>query len=56
MTIHNSFLKFVGDRQGATAIEYSLIAALIAVALIAILGATGQRMSGVFGEISSAIR
>ena len=49
-------LKFLRNEQGATAIEYSLIAALIAVALVSILTATGQRASAVYGEISSAIR
>ena len=48
--------RFILDNQAATAIEYSLIAAMISVALIAILNATGQRMSGVYSEISSAIR
>ncbi len=47
---------FGRDESGATAIEYGLIAALIAVALIAILTATGQRASGVFSEISAAIK
>jgi pilus assembly protein Flp/PilA len=56
MRIRTYYLKFVKDNQGATAIEYSLIGSLIAVALIAILTATGERASGVFGEISSAIR
>jgi pilus assembly protein Flp/PilA len=49
-------LKFLADRQGATAIEYGLIAALIGVTLIAILSSTGQRASGVFAEISTAIK
>ena len=56
MRIRAAILNFVRDIHGATAIEYALIAALISVALIGILSATGQRASGVFGEISSAIR
>ena len=56
MRIRTSYFNFLEDTHGATAIEYSLIAALISIALIAILNATGQRASGVFGEISSAIR
>ncbi len=56
MELRTSILTFLGNRQGATAIEYSLIAALIAVALVSILTATGQRASAVYGEISSAIR
>ncbi len=56
MRIRSDLLNFIKDAHGATAIEYGLIAALISVALIAILSSTGQRASGVFGEISSAIR
>jgi len=48
--------RFLAAEEGATAIEYGLISALIAVTLIGILTSTGQRMSGVFSEISSAIR
>ena len=48
--------RFAADESGATAIEYGLIAALISVTLIAILSATGQRASGVFAEISTAIK
>lgn len=56
MAIRTSLLKFLDDRRGATAIEYGLIAALIGVTLIAVLTATGQRASGVFAEISTAIK
>jgi pilus assembly protein Flp/PilA len=38
--------QFVRDDQGATAIEYGLIAALIAVVLIGSLTALGQAMAG----------
>jgi pilus assembly protein Flp/PilA len=48
--------KFADDETGATAIEYALIAALIAVALVAILGALGTQLSGEFSEVSSALK
>ena len=51
-----SIQTFLADSHGATAIEYGLIASLIAVALVAILAATGTQMSTVFSEICSAIR
>jgi pilus assembly protein Flp/PilA len=35
---------FLADEAGATAIEYSLIAALIALAIIAVLQTTGQAL------------
>ena len=37
-------LKFLRDEGGATAIEYSLIAGFIALAIIAAVGLTGQRL------------
>ena len=41
--------------SGATAIEYGLIAALIAVAMIAAATATGTGLSGVFNSVAGAI-
>ncbi len=40
--------KFLSDESGATAIEYGLIAALIALAIIAAVGQTGQRLVALF--------
>jgi pilus assembly protein Flp/PilA len=45
---------FVRDESGATAIEYGLIAALIAVVIIAALTTLGRQVSGSFSKISSA--
>jgi pilus assembly protein Flp/PilA len=51
------FVKlFASDESGATAIEYALIAALIAVALVVILGNLGTRLSQEFSEVSSALK
>ena len=47
--------RFVKDESGATAIEYGLIAALIAVAIIAGAGFVGTSLNTKFGEISSKI-
>ena len=50
--------KFVRDTKAATAIEYGLIAALIAVAGIAAMGAVGNSVgdtfNGVSGELDTA--
>jgi pilus assembly protein Flp/PilA len=43
------------DQSGATAIEYGLIAALIAVVLITSLTTLGTRVSGRFGQVSTAV-
>lgn len=49
------FTRFVKDEEGATAIEYGLIAALIAVAIIAMVKAVGTNLSTTFSEIDSAL-
>lgn len=49
--IHN----FKKNDSGATAIEYGLIAALVAVALIGTLGTLGSDLSGIFGDVSSKL-
>jgi pilus assembly protein Flp/PilA len=51
-----SLKAFVGDQSGATAIEYALIASLIAVALVAILTSLGTRLSTEFSEVSAALK
>lgn len=48
----NILNRFVRDESGATAIEYSLIAALMAVALIAAVPALGSAIKTSFGNIS----
>lgn len=47
--------RFVKDEDGATAIEYGLIAALIAVAIIAAVKAVGTSLSTTFSEIDSGL-
>jgi pilus assembly protein Flp/PilA len=47
---------FVSDESGATAIEYALIASLIAIALVTILTSLGTQLSNVFAEVSSALK
>ena len=47
--------RFVKDESGATAIEYGLIAALIAVAIIAALQLVGTNLSATFQGIATAL-
>ena len=49
------FIAFFRDEEGASAIEYGLIAALIAVAIIAAVGLVGNSLSNVFSNIASAL-
>ena len=50
------FLKFLSDQSGATAIEYGLIAAGIAVAIITAVNGVGSSLSTEFGNISSSLK
>ncbi len=47
--------RFLKDESGATAIEYGLIAALIAVVLITVLTTLGGNLKDRFTEISTAV-
>lgn len=46
--------RFIRDEEGATAIEYGLIAALIAVVIIAAVTTLGENLSGTFNRIAEA--
>ena len=48
--------EFLSDESGATAIEYGLIAALIAVAIIAAVGAVGDTLETTFSGIDSGLQ
>jgi len=50
------FLKFVNDDSGATAIEYGLIAALIAVVIIGAITAVGTSLSTTFTSVSTGLK
>ena len=45
------FLKLIKNEKGATAIEYGLIAALIAVAAIAAMGNIGDQLGSTFNDV-----
>jgi pilus assembly protein Flp/PilA len=49
------FSRFAKDESGATAIEYGLIAALIAVAIIAALGVMGNAMRNTFQYVGNSL-
>ena len=48
--------KFLTDDSGATAIEYALIASLIAVAIIGTLTTEAASLNNVFSEVSTALK
>ena len=47
--------KFFQNKSGTTAIEYGLIAALIAVVIIGAAGTLGNAISTTFGSVSTAM-
>jgi pilus assembly protein Flp/PilA len=47
------FLQFAADEAGATAIEYGLIAGLIAVVIIASVSLVGTRLSAKFNAVAA---
>ncbi len=49
------FLKLIRNEQGATAIEYGLIAALIAVAAIGAMTSIGTELSATFSDVSTKL-
>ncbi|WP_298240900.1 Flp family type IVb pilin [uncultured Bradyrhizobium sp.] len=48
--------NFLADERGATAIEYGLIAAGIALAIITVINGLGTRLNTKFTSISSALK
>ena len=50
-----NLIGFMKDEDGATAIEYGLIAALVSVAAIGALTAMGDSLSTMFETVSSAL-
>src|ERR1700681_2839986 len=53
MHLFNCFARLLRDDSGATAIEYGLIAALIAVAAVVVMGTVGSNLTSVFTTVAS---
>jgi pilus assembly protein Flp/PilA len=51
----NLFHRFIDDQSGVTAIEYGLIAALIAVAIIIAVTTVGTDLTSTYNSIASAL-
>ena len=49
------FTKFIKDESGVTAIEYGLIAALIAVAAVTIMSTVGTNLSSTFSTVAGKL-
>ena len=49
-------LKFIKNETGVTAIEYGLIAAGIAIAIITAVNGVGSKLSTTFGTLSTSLK
>ena len=47
--------RFLKDQSGATAIEYGLIAALVAVVIVTAVGAMGTKLSATFVNVTGLL-
>jgi pilus assembly protein Flp/PilA len=56
MKLRALFLSFLNNEQGATAIEYGLIAAGISVAIIATVAALGSNLNTTFSSVSTSLK
>ena len=53
--MQNLISRFVANESGVTAIEYGLIAALIAVVIIGGVTAVGTKLSSTFSTVASSL-
>jgi pilus assembly protein Flp/PilA len=51
-----SLKSFVANESGATAIEYALIASLVAVAIIAALSSMSKQLQNTFNEVAGNLK
>jgi pilus assembly protein Flp/PilA len=56
LVMRTSLRKFLADEQGAAAIEYGLLAAGIAVAIIAVVAALGTNLNTTFSTVSTSLK
>ena len=53
--MRNLFRRFINDQSGVTAIEYGLIAALIAVVIITAVTSVGSKLTTTFTSVATAL-
>ena len=52
---HTRISSFIKDREAASGIEYALLAAMVAVALVALVPAISGRVTALFTQIQAAL-
>lgn len=55
LNVYCKVKAFTQDKEGATAIEYAVIAGLIVIAIVATLKTLGGKLDGVFQAVVTAI-
>jgi len=53
--MYRLLMQLLQDETGATAIEYGLIAALIAVAAVSVMGTVGKNLSTTFNTVATKL-
>ena len=53
--MRNLVSRFMADESGVTAIEYGLIAALIAIVIVGAVTTVGSSLSGVFSTVATSL-
>lgn len=53
--MYSLLMRLLQDESGATAIEYGLIAALIAVAAVNVMGTVGHNLSTTFNTVATKL-
>lgn len=54
-TVKKAISRFLKDEEGASGIEYALVAAMVAVALVAFVAPVREAIVGVFTDIQGAL-
>lgn len=54
-SIKSAFIKLCQDEEGASAIEYAMIAAMVAIALVSFIEPINTAVTGIFTKIQAAL-
>ena len=55
-SFNSKLVQFVSDEEGASAVEYGLLASLIAAVIIGVLTAMGGKLTNTFTLVSNALK
>ena len=55
LTLPKFLRRFINDERGVTALEYGLIAGLVAVVIVTSVSSLGNKLANTFGSITAAL-